>query len=98
MNRTGIAALAALVLCLSALASVATVASASEESGTPVECVGDSCQPLPLPPEEPVLGTGFLTPEGNPPPHYPRHRGRHPPGSRGDRRHSHEGGRHRGHR
>jgi hypothetical protein len=37
------------------------------EPAPPIPCVGDSCQVLPPPPEDPTPGTGFFTDEGNPP-------------------------------
>jgi hypothetical protein len=36
----------------------------------PLSCEGDNCQVLPPEPASPALGTAFLTPEGNPRPHY----------------------------
>jgi hypothetical protein len=56
------------------------------EAPTPIECEGDSCQPLPPPPEEPALGTAFLTPEVNPPPHFPK------PKPAGGKKHHHPKG------
>jgi hypothetical protein len=32
----------------------------------PISCLGDSCQVLPPPPEDPTPGTGFFTEDGNP--------------------------------
>jgi hypothetical protein len=45
----------------------------------PIPCVGDSCQVLPPPPEDPTPGTGFFTDEGNPPLRFakPHHKKRH---------------------
>lgn len=45
---------------------------------SPTPCEGDSCQPVPLPPEEPSPGTLVPGP-GNPPPHYskPKKKKRH---------------------
>lgn len=67
------------------------VAGAPLAGAAQIECEGDACQPLPAPPEEPVLGTAFLTGEVNPPPHYPK------AGAAGPKRPAHHH-RHGGHR
>jgi hypothetical protein len=36
------------------------------EPVAPIPCVGDACQVLPPPPEDPTPGTGFFTEDGNP--------------------------------
>ena len=47
------------------------------EPQQPIACEGDSCQPLPSPPQDPTAGTSFPGP-GNPPPKYfKEHRKRH---------------------
>jgi hypothetical protein len=65
-------------------------ASPGAEAAASIECEGDSCQVLPPPPEEPVIGTEFLTPEVNPPPEYRKPAGKqrkkHRHGVRGGRR------------
>jgi hypothetical protein len=33
----------------------------------PLACIGDACQPIPAPPEDPTPGTAHYGPEGNPP-------------------------------
>lgn len=38
----------------------------------PLACVGDNCQVLPPPPEDPTPGTGFFTDEGNLPVRFPK--------------------------
>ncbi|HET9153684.1 MAG TPA: hypothetical protein VFN85_06185 [Solirubrobacterales bacterium] len=58
----------------------------------PLACVGDNCQVLPPPPEDPTPGTGFFTDEGNPPLSFPKthkkkHRKRHHGKHHGKRRH-----------
>lgn len=63
------------------------------EPAPPIPCVGDDCQALPPPPEDPTPGTGFFTEEGNlalsfPKTHHKKHR-------RG-KRHHHHARKHRG--
>lgn len=44
----------------------------------PIPCVGDACQVLPPPPEDPTPGTGFFTEDGNPSLRFEEeHTGRH---------------------
>lgn len=44
----------------------------------PIPCVGDSCQVLPPPPEDPEPGTGFFTDDANPPLKFQqKHRKKH---------------------
>ena len=43
------------------------------EAEEPIACVGDACQPLPSPPEDPTAGTSAAS-EPNPPPHYAKER------------------------
>ncbi len=42
---------------------------AAVETETEIPCEGDTCQPLPVPPEDPQPGT-LVTAPGNPSPHY----------------------------
>jgi hypothetical protein len=42
----------------------------------PTPCLGDACQIVPGEPEDPVPGTAFLRPEGNPPVSYPKAQGK----------------------
>jgi len=74
-----------LLLALAALLAgtvLGGVPSAGAET-TSIECEGDSCQVLPSPPEEPAIGTELLTPEVNPPPHFPK-----PKKARGKKKHN----------
>jgi hypothetical protein len=82
-------------------------AGAAAETPIPIECEGDNCQTLPPPPEEPTLGTAFLTPEVDPPPHVVKpgtgggkkhHRPRHPKGHGHHHKKGHGGGDDRGRR
>ncbi len=67
----------------------ARVAGGFAEPQPPIRCLGDACQPLPNPPEDPGVGT-LIPNAGNPPPkivkqkrrHHRHHRHRH-------RRHKH---------
>jgi hypothetical protein len=52
------------------------------EPVAPIPCVGDACQVLPPPPEDPEPGTGFFTPDTNPPlkfqkEHHKKHKRHH---------------------
>jgi hypothetical protein len=98
MRRRVLVLTAAFVALSLGSAVAGGAASAAAETPIPIECEGDSCQPLPAPPEEPALGTAFLTPEVNPPPRV----GKPAAGGKGHHRpHHHAGGRHhpkKGHR
>ena len=62
----------------------------------PIPCIGDSCQPLPSPPDDPTPATLVET-AGNPPARFLReHRKRKPRKGRGKRRGHQKGGRHEG--
>lgn len=87
MQRRKLILLLLTLVAVTGHASSAEVGRAAAETTVPVDCEGDSCQRLPPPPEEPLLGTASLTPEVNPPPHivkaakkraskkhHPRHR------------------------
>jgi hypothetical protein len=55
----------------------------------PLACIGEDCQVLSPPPEDPTPGTGFFTEEGNPPLRFPKthHRKHHKKHRAGSRRH-----------
>lgn len=84
--RRAAAALLAAAILLGAPASAAAgpvpQLSSTEGTETEIPCEGDTCQPLPTPPEDPQPGTTVVGP-ANPPPHYakpprkPRHHKRH---------------------
>jgi hypothetical protein len=62
----------------------------------PIPCVGDSCQPLPSPPDDPTPATLIET-SGNPPPRFVKERRkRRSRKGRGKRKGHHKGGRHTG--
>jgi hypothetical protein len=68
------------------------IAGAVEETEVEIPCEGDSCQPLPTPPEDPQPGTLVPGP-ANPPPHYrkPRKHRHHKKHHRHRRRHRKRG-------
>jgi hypothetical protein len=58
------------------------------EPDAPIPCVGDFCQVLPPPPEDPAPGTGFFTEDANPPLKFQqKHRKKH--GKKGHRKNQH---------
>jgi hypothetical protein len=83
-------AVIACVVLLAAPVAVGGVAYGVEDVDEKVVCVGDSCQPLPVEPEDPTPGTLVPNP-GNPPLRFhepkgkPKHHGRHRKRHHGDR-------------
>jgi hypothetical protein len=68
------------------------------EPAPPIPCVGDSCQVLPPPPEDPTPGTGFFTDETNPALQFPKERHKkHQKKHRRGKHHKKHRGKHRHH-
>jgi hypothetical protein len=61
---------------------------AATETETEIPCEGDTCQPLPVPPEDPQPGTAGVGP-ANPPPHYGKPASPHKPKHRRHKHHHH---------
>lgn len=83
-------ACAALLLVPAVGGGVASAAETETETSEEITCVGDSCQPLPAEPEDPMPGTLVPNP-GNPPLRFSEPKKTRHKAKRGGHRH---GGRH----